>query len=169
MTSVFKVLFILLFSIGALADDATVVRKDHLIQSITFKDGYKITVKYDPKAHKISRVDKPNAHYRFWYNSKNLLVKAQNNEDVVELEYDAQNRISCIRRIKSKCVMIAYDNIFGKPNVLSYGSKTLFVTYNSIGNINNVWSASGYDAREISQLFNSLLNLASPTKLFSKE
>lgn len=128
-------------------------------------------VEYDERINKITqhkKIDKKTndtSFYQYKYNKNGDLVEAKDDEGIVILTYNTDNKIDSMK-FDNEVLTFKYNQL-GKPIYIQYlGIGEVIVKYNDNGEILKVDSDSGYQiSLKITQAFQNLLKRTKPEGL----
>jgi YD repeat-containing protein len=103
-------------------------------------------------------------NYLYYMPSCNLKLAANTKGESAQLSYDSKGRIYMVADHTKKILKINYDNLTGKPNILTRpGLGAIAVKYNEQGEISSVMSKQGTAvATQVANVFNNILKVIGP-------
>lgn len=141
---------------------------DGLLTKKTSTRGDFVSIDYDKKLKKISKVVNNRGSTSFKYDKKGNLVKAWNKGRGVLLVYNRSGKITKMidqdkKTKKKKTLSFAYNSL-GKPTKIRIEKiGEISVSYDNYGEIKKVYSKSGHKmALQVTQAFQNLLSIVKP-------
>lgn len=141
---------------------------DGLLTKKTSTRGDFVSIEYDKKLKKISKVVNNRGSTSFKYDKKGNLVKAWNKGRGVLLVYNRSGKITKMidqdkKTKKKKTLSFAYNSL-GKPTKIRIEKiGEISVSYDNYGEIKKVYSKSGHKmALQVTQAFQNLLSIVKP-------